>query len=99
MTEVAAYRTVAAEDSADIARRAFDAGIDAVTFTSSSTVKNLIGMLDGDTEAINESVVVCMGPVTAATAKMSGIRVDVIPDEQSIPEMITALCRFYERVG
>ena len=99
VTEVAAYRTVAAEDSADIARGAFDAGIDAVTFTSSSTVKNLIGLLDGDIKAINDSVVVCMGPVTAGTAKMSGIQVDVIPDEQSIPAMITALCRFYERGG
>ena len=96
VTELVAYRTVAAEDSAETARSAFDEGIDAVTFTSSSTVKNLVGMLDGDVAAINRAVTVCMGPVTSETASSSGIRVDVVPDEQSIPAMISALSRHFQ---
>ncbi len=96
VAEVAAYRTIAAEDSSETARRAFVDGIDATTFTSSSTVKNLVGLLDGDVTGINNSVVVCMGPITAQTAKARGIRVDIIPEEQSIPAMISALATHHQ---
>ena len=95
VTEVVAYRTVASEDSALIAQRAFEVGIDVTTFTSSSTVKNLVDLLRGDVTGINNSVVVCMGPVTARTAKDSGIRVDLIPDEQTIAAMISAVGEHY----
>lgn len=96
VAEVAAYRTVAAEDSSETARKAFEDGIDATTFTSSSTVKNLVRLLDGDVTGINNSVVVCMGPITAQTAKSCGIRVDIIPEEQSIPAMISALATHHQ---
>ena len=95
MTEVAAYRTVLAEDSESTARTAFRKGIDVVTFTSSSTVKNLRHLLDGDVTPINNSVVVCMGPVTAATAKSFGITVDIVPEEQSILGIITAIRTYF----
>ena len=74
VTEVATYRTILEEDSAAIARAAFQEGIDVVTFTSSSTVKNLRTLLDGDVSPINKGVVVCMGPVTASTAESFGHR-------------------------
>ena len=91
VTEVAAYRTVLAEDSADVAVRAFDDGIDVVTFTSSSTVKNLRRLLDGNVTPINNCVVACMGPVTASTAQSIGLRVDIIPQEQSISGLVSAI--------
>ena len=96
VTEIAAYRTVSADDSAEIARRAFKDGIDVVTFTSSSTVNNLHKLLDGYVTAINNSVVVCMGPVTAATARQLGIRVDIIPEEQSISSIVSAIQAHYD---
>ena len=96
VTEVAAYRTVLEEDSAANAHFAFEQGIDVVTFTSSSTVKNLRHLLDGDVTSINNCVVVCMGPVTAATAKSFGIKVDIVPAEQSIPGIITAIKGYFE---
>ena len=96
VTEVATYRTVLAEDSETIARSAFEDGIDVVTFTSSSTVKNLRHLLDGDVTPINNCVVVCMGPVTASTAKSFGVRVDIVPEEQSIPGIITAIRNHFE---
>ena len=96
VTEVAAYRTVLAEDSESTARAAFQNGIDVVTFTSSSTVKNLRHLLDGDVTLINNSVVVCMGPVTATTAESFGINVDLIPEEQSIPGIVSAIQQYFE---
>ncbi len=96
VTDVAAYRTVLAEDSAEIANQAFKDGIDVVTFTSSSTVKNLRQLLDGNVTPINNSVVVCMGPVTDATAQSFSMRVDIIPKEQSIEGIVTAIREHYE---
>ena len=96
VTEVAAYRTVLAEDSESTARAAFQKGIDVVTFTSSSTVKNLRCLLDADVTQINKSVVVCMGPVTASTAESFGIEVDIIPKEQSIPGILAAIHEYFE---
>ncbi|MYA60613.1 MAG: uroporphyrinogen-III C-methyltransferase [Chloroflexi bacterium] len=96
VTEVAAYRTVAEEQSAANAHSAFQEGIDVVTFTSSSTVKNLRHLLEGDVTPINNGVVVCMGPVTASTAESFGIEVDIIPEEQSIPGIIAAIRSYFE---
>ena len=93
--EVAAYRTVTAEDSAETALTAFDVGIDVVTFTSSSTVKNLVGLLGGDVTRINNGIVVCMGSITADTATSLGIRVDIVPQKQSIPAMVSALSTYF----
>lgn len=95
VTEVAAYRTILEEDSAEKARSAFQDGIDVVTFTSSSTVKNLRRLLDGDVTPINNGVVVCMGPVTASTAESFGINVDIVPEEQSIPGIIAAIQNYF----
>ena len=95
VTEVAAYRTVTAEDSAETALTAFDVGIDVVTFTSSSTVKNLVGLLGGDVTGINNGIVVCMGPITAEMATSLGVRVDIVPEKQSIPAMVSALSTYF----
>ena len=98
VAEVAAYRTVLAEDSADVAVQAFEEGIDVVTFTSSSTVKNLRHLLDGNVTPINNCVVACMGPVTASTAQSFGLRVDIIPDEQSIAGLVSAIEKHFSDI-
>ncbi len=91
VAEIAAYRTVLAEDSADVAVRAFEEGINVVTFTSSSTVKNLRRLLGGNVTPINNCIVACMGPVTASTAQSFGLRVDIIPEEQSISGLVSSI--------
>lgn len=96
VTEVAAYRTVLAEGSDCLAREAFEDKIDVATFTSSSTVKNLVNLLEGDVRRINNCVVACMGPITAQTAKDLGIRVDLIPDQQTIPALISAIVEYFD---
>ena len=88
---VAAYRTVRADESVDIAKSAYVQGVDITTFTSSSTVTNLLGMLDGDPEPINRGIVTCIGPITAGTAREHGIRVDIVPPVHTIDAMIDAV--------
>ncbi|MCY4581623.1 MAG: uroporphyrinogen-III C-methyltransferase [Chloroflexi bacterium] len=76
VTDVSAYRTAVPQEAATAARETLASGtIDAVTFTSSSTVRNLVGLL-GNAALINESKVVSIGPVTSKTASELGVRVD-----------------------
>jgi uroporphyrinogen III methyltransferase/synthase len=86
---LAVYETVAAEpDPADLARiRAGD--VDAVTFTSSSTVTNfcdLVGELPAPPPAV-----VSIGPVTSATAGARGLRVTAEADPHTIEGLLAAV--------
>lgn len=68
-----------------------DGGIDIVTFTSSSTVRNLAAMLDGDVECLGKPLVACIGPITAETARELGLRVDVVASEHTVPGLVRAV--------
>jgi uroporphyrinogen III methyltransferase/synthase len=90
--DVTAYRTVrAAPPAAEIRDAIKSGGFNAVCFTSSSTVRNLVGIA-GKPHA--KTVVACIGPQTAATAREFGLRVDVQPEVASVPALIDALAEF-----
>ncbi|WP_106848602.1 uroporphyrinogen-III synthase [Blastococcus sp. Marseille-P5729] len=90
--DVTAYRTVrAAPPAAHIRESIKGGGFDAVCFTSSSTVRNLVGIA-GKPHA--RTVVACIGPATAATAKEFGLRVDVQPETADVPSLIEALADY-----
>jgi uroporphyrinogen III methyltransferase/synthase len=92
--DVTAYRTVrAAPPAADIRDAIKSGGFQAVCFTSSSTVRNLVGIA-GKPHA--RTVVACIGPQTAATAREFGLRVDVEPETASVPALVDALAAFAE---
>ncbi len=87
--DVTAYRTVrAAPPAADIRDAIKSGGFQAVCFTSSSTVRNLVGIA-GKPHA--RTVVACIGPQTAATAREFGLRVDVQPETATVPALVDAL--------
>jgi uroporphyrinogen III methyltransferase/synthase len=87
--DVTAYRTVRAAPPAAGIREAIKAGgFDAVCFTSSSTVRNLVGIA-GKPHA--RSIVACLGPKTAETAREFGLRVDVQPEVADIAALVEAL--------
>lgn len=95
--EVITYATAVPEESVARLRAALDAGsIDVLTFTSSSTVTSFLKLLDRaapeDGRArIADARVACIGPITAATAKDNGLRVDVVPDKYTIPALVEAV--------
>ncbi|MBI4283941.1 MAG: uroporphyrinogen-III C-methyltransferase, partial [Chloroflexi bacterium] len=67
--EVAVYRTVPATAVIAQARQMLLSGeIDVVTFTSSSTVSNLMAAFKGEKPPINRATIACIGPKTADTA-------------------------------
>jgi uroporphyrinogen III methyltransferase/synthase len=90
--DVTAYRTVrAAPPAAEIRDAIKSGGFHAVCFTSSSTVRNLVGIA-GKPHA--RTVVACIGPQTAATAREFGLRVDVQPEHATVAALIDALAEF-----
>ena len=87
--DVTAYRTVrAAPPAAEIRDMIKSGGFDAVCFTSSSTVRNLVGIA-GKPHA--RTLIACIGPRTAETAAEFGLRVDVQPTNANAVELVEAL--------
>ncbi|WP_285697693.1 uroporphyrinogen-III synthase [Actinomadura sp. NBRC 104412] len=93
--DVTAYRTVrAAPPPAPIREAIKGGGFDAVLFTSSSTVKNLIGIAG---KPHNVTVIACIGPQTAKTAEEYGLRVDVLSEKPSVSALAEALAEYGAR--
>ena len=95
VNRLAAYRNVPVEGISDLAKKAFLGGIDVVTFTSSSTVRNLVEMLEGDLAGLDASFIACIGPVTAATAREMGLRVDLEATEHTVEGLVDALTNHF----
>ncbi|NOL42570.1 bifunctional uroporphyrinogen-III C-methyltransferase/uroporphyrinogen-III synthase [Kribbella sandramycini] len=90
--DVTAYRTVRAAPPPAPTREAIKSGkFDAVVFTSSSTVRNLVGIA-GKPHA--STVIAVIGPATLKTAEEHGLRVDAMADAPSVEELADALARF-----
>ncbi|WP_327245758.1 bifunctional uroporphyrinogen-III C-methyltransferase/uroporphyrinogen-III synthase [Streptomyces sp. NBC_01320] len=90
--DVTAYRTVRASPPPSDTREAIKGGgFDAVLFTSSSTVRNLVGIAG---KPHNVTVIACIGPATAKTAEEHGLRVDVLSPEPSVHKLAEALAEF-----
>ena len=88
---VVAYRTITPNGAAKQARAALERGVDATTFTSSSTVRNLLKMLDGDRRGLECSTIACIGPATADTARELGLRVDMVAETHNVQGLVDAL--------
>jgi uroporphyrinogen III methyltransferase/synthase len=94
--DVTAYRTVrAAPPPAAIREAIKTGGFEAVCFTSSSTVRNLVGIA-GKPHA--RTLVACIGPKTAETAREFGLRVDVQPEVAQVPTLVDALANHAARL-
>jgi uroporphyrinogen III methyltransferase/synthase len=87
--DVTAYRTVrAAPPPAETREAIKTGGFDAVLFTSSSTVRNLVGIAG---KPHHTTVVACIGPQTAKAAEEHGLRVDVLADTSTAIGLVEAL--------
>lgn len=94
--DVTAYRTVrAAPPPAHTREMIKTGGFDAVCFTSSSTVRNLVGIA-GKPHA--RTIVACIGPKTAETAAEFGLRVDVQPEVAAVGPLVDALAEHAARL-
>jgi len=100
---VTVYRTGLPADSdiAAVRKMLQERKLHAVTFTSSSTVTHFLELLQADDlQSLMQGVVVAsIGPVTSATIRESGLKVDVEASEYTIDGLMTALCRYFGAAG
>ncbi len=90
--DVTAYRTVRAAPPPAPTRDAIKTGkFDAVVFTSSSTVRNLVGIAG---KPHPSTVIAVIGPATAKTAEEHGLRVDVLSPKPDVEVLVDALADF-----
>jgi uroporphyrinogen III methyltransferase/synthase len=104
--EIAAYRTVPGRGIAPLAALLRNGQVDAVTFTSSSTVRFLCegliesGMRPSDIPALlARTAVVCIGPVTAKTASEAGIQVAIVAESYTMDGLVAALVDHFKRIA
>lgn len=94
---VPAYRTVTADTDGKTLAACLSAGeVDLVTFTSSSTVTNLLELLGRDTSLLAKVKIACIGPVTAATCMENGITPDIVAEDYTIQGLVSAICILFE---
>jgi uroporphyrinogen III methyltransferase/synthase len=87
--EAIAYRTVPETDDLTGAKKRFtDEGADLITFTSSSTVENFVAMKLSWPKGIKTASI---GPITSATMKQAGLKVDVEATQHDIDGLVDAI--------
>jgi uroporphyrinogen-III synthase len=92
---VIAYRTIEAPtESRSALREALDAGpIDAVVFTSGSTVRGLAALAGTASPEVIDMGAVCIGAPTAFAARNAGFRVLAVPEHPSDADVAEVTAR------
>ena len=96
VTRVTVYRTVMEEALPDgVASLLEDRKIHLAVFASSSAVTAFARAVGPDRlRPLTEGVrIACIGPSTAATAAESGLSVDIVPGEATVPALVDAIVR------
>jgi uroporphyrinogen-III synthase len=100
--EVPAYRTAPAwQDMGELKKALLAREVDAVTFTSSSTVRHFVSIFaPGELPRLMAGVTVaCIGPVTRATAVAAGLEPEIVAEEYTIAGLAAALEKHYKSKG
>ncbi len=97
---VNAYVTIMPENRvADISKMLEAGEISMITFTSSSTVTNFMGMFGKNADQVKEWLkdidIASIGPITSETAKRLGLKVTVEPESYTIDALTEAILKQY----
>ncbi|MBQ3854047.1 MAG: uroporphyrinogen-III C-methyltransferase [Anaerovibrio sp.] len=88
---VVAYETVMGDAEAVEIRNSLAKGeIDVVTFTSSSTVENLLKILK-EPELLKEAQLAAIGPITAETMQKNGLTANIVAAEYTIEGLVQTI--------
>jgi uroporphyrinogen III methyltransferase/synthase len=95
--ELIVYRTARPQADAAPLRAELAAGrVGYVTFTSSTTVENLIHLLGG-TDWLKGTAIACIGPETRKAAEAFGLHVEVMADRATSGSLATAIARHHQK--
>lgn len=100
VTDVDTYETVVTgEDDDELLKLLEEGRVHAVTFTSSSTVRNFMDILkrmgiEDPLPLLANVTIACIGPLTEQTAVEAGLTPGLMPEEATIDSLIQELCRW-----
>lgn len=78
-------------------------GIDVITFTSPSSVRNFFKIINNNRPqgflkplgSKSKTLIACIGPSTKAEAEQNGLTVQIMPDEYTIDGLVEAVASFF----
>jgi len=100
VTVVPVYQTIRpGQQVAEVRQLLREGTVDCLTFTSSSTVENFAAMFPGENMAalVGETMVACIGPITAETARKHGLQAGVVPDDYTIEGLAGAIVDYFSK--
>lgn len=100
--EITAYRTIPGDFDADWLREKTEAGgIDAVTFTSSSTARFFVERMGREFIINNRKkfASISIGPVTSETLREFGIEPDAASEVHTIPGLVEKILEYFSAKG
>lgn len=72
-------------------------GVDVITFTSSSTVKNFMSYFDAHEKGmIKDAIIASIGPITAKTVEEFGFKSDIVADEYTIERFVEKIIEYFK---
>lgn len=98
VTVITAYHTARGSGGVDVPALLSGHGIDAITFTSTSTVTNFLERIREEGGSVPQALglcAACIGPVTADAARRYGFKNVVVPEEYTLSGMTEALEGFF----
>jgi len=95
-----AYASKVPDDAAGKLHCAIAEGLDLLTFTASSTVKNFVKLLSANDLALARQVpVASIGPLTSKTARELGFNVAVEPASSTLDDLLEAIESFFVKAN
>ena len=100
--DMALYDTITAVPTSEAINQ-IEQGFDVVTFTSPSSVRNFLKIIDSLekeqaqrlSQAVQNSDIACIGPATADEARLYGLPVAIMPGEYTIDGLVQAIKRYF----
>ena len=105
VTVAPVYRNVPTEGRREALREELEKGdVDMITFTSSSTVRNFLSMLDArDGDELQQLLkgvkIAAIGPITAKTVTDNGLQVDIMPEEYTIDAFTHSITEYFKSLS
>jgi uroporphyrinogen III methyltransferase/synthase len=95
--QVTAYRTVKVNRLfAQAVQMLVKGEVDVITFTSASTVNDLLNVLGRKCETVKKAKLACIGPVTAKTLVARGLKADIVAHEHTMVGLVDAIERYFQ---
>ncbi len=90
------YETKICEESKEELKKILDEGVDVITFTSSSTVKNFFKLIEeNQKETLKNVIFASIGPVTSATLRDFGFEPHIEAEEYTIEGLVRAIEKYF----